>query len=75
MGLTKCCCCVDLLKGVKILGIVLIVLTCLSIAITIGSIIGTGSGSLYGLFGVGPGLYFKAFYIIKSLNIQRLYEK
>ena len=55
MGLTKCCCCVDLLKGVKILGIVLIVMECLSFAIAIGSYVTKGTGSLYGLFGIVPG--------------------
>jgi hypothetical protein len=74
MGLTRCCCCVDLLKGVRILGIVQIVFICVSIAITIGLIVSgiaigrislyefsgltSGRDSLYGLFGVGPGINF-----------------
>ena len=35
MGLTKCCCCVDLLGGVKILGITLAVLHIIGIIINI----------------------------------------
>jgi len=74
MGLTRCCCCVDLLKGVKILGIVQIVLICVSVTIIISLIISdtiggggslyehlvfpSGTQSLYGLFGVGPGINF-----------------
>ncbi len=60
MAIKRCCCCVDLLKGVKILGIVLIILSCLSIAITTGLIITTGNGSFLGQLGVAPGLNFKA---------------
>ena len=63
MGLTKCCCCVDLLKGVKILGIVLIVMTGLSIIVTIVSVLATGAGSLIGLIATVPGLNFSSIFV------------
>ena len=53
MALTKCCCCVDLLKGVKILGIVSLVLTILSAIASIVSVVMNGTGSHFGLFGFG----------------------
>ncbi len=69
MALTKCCCCVDLLKGVKILGIVLSVLTFLPIIITAISIILTGSGSIIGLCGYGPAL------LVNLLLVKACHEK
>ncbi len=57
MGLTKCCCCIDLLKGVKILGIVLTVLNCLSIIGSIAKFF-AGYGLLYELIALIPGLNF-----------------
>ncbi len=69
MALTKCCCCVDLLKGVKILGIVLSVLTCISIVITITSIVLSGFGNLIGLCGYGPAL------LVNLLLIKACHER
>jgi hypothetical protein len=63
MALKKCCCCVDLLNGVRILGIVLLVLTCLSIICTIGSIASTGEGSYVGIVGALPSLIVNALLI------------
>ncbi len=58
MGLTKCCCCVDLLKGVKILGIVQTVLVCLFILIIFIAKFVAGYGLLYELIALIPGLNF-----------------
>ncbi len=58
MGLTKCCCCVDLLKGVKILGIVLTIVACIGIIATIVSSSKEGPNSLYELIALIPGFNF-----------------
>ena len=50
----KCCWYYDLLLGVKVLGIVMTFLTCISALITAISIGVTGVGSFYGLFAYGP---------------------
>jgi hypothetical protein len=57
MGLTKCCCCVDLLKGVKILGIVLTIGACIGIIATIVSSIQGEPDSLYELIVLIPGSF------------------
>ncbi len=54
MALEKCCWCYELLFGVRALGMVLSVLTCISALITAISIAITGVGSYYGLFAYGP---------------------
>ncbi len=61
MGLTKCCCCVDLLKGVKILGIILTIGACIGIIATMVSLFRKGPESLYNLIGLIPGLNFLKF--------------
>ena len=64
MGLKKCCCCVDLLQGVKILGIVLLTMTCLSILGSIITAFTTEVEAYYGIAGALPSLIINLLLII-----------
>ena len=64
MGLKKCCCCVDLLHGVKTLGIVLLTLTCLSILGSIISIFTTEIEAYYGVIGALPSFVINLLLIV-----------
>jgi hypothetical protein len=69
MAISKCCCCFDLLKGVKILGKVSLFLTLTAIVVYIALIYSTGHGSYYGIIGIIPSI------IVNSLLIHACNEK
>ena len=56
MAISKCCCCFDLRKGVKILGKVSLFLTFTAAAISIAFKLKTGRGSYYGIIGAIPSI-------------------
>jgi hypothetical protein len=51
MAISQCCCCFDLLKGVKILGKVSLFLTFTAAAISMAFKLNTGRGSYYKIIG------------------------
>jgi hypothetical protein len=69
MAISKCCCCFDLRRGVKILGGVSLPLTLIAATMSIAFILKTGRGlSYYGIIGAIP-------IIVDSLLIHACNEK
>lgn len=73
MALTKCCCCVDLLKGVKILGIVLATLHILGIIANIVQAALSEDGSYYGVIGSGLGVAVNILLVLAEKERKRVY--
>lgn len=73
MPLTKCCCCVDLLKGVKILGIVLATLHIVGIIANIVLVALFGAGSYLGVIGSGVGVGVNILVILAEKERKRVF--
>ena len=73
MALTKCCCCVDLLKGVKILGIVLATLHILGIILNIVIVALYGAGSYFGVIGSGGGVAVNLLLVLAEKERKRVF--
>ena len=73
MALTKCCCCVDLLRGVKILGITLAFIHILGIIINIVVVALVGIGSYFGIFGSGLGAAVNILLALVEKERKRVY--
>ena len=73
MALTHCCCCVDLLKGVKILGITLAVFHALGIIANIVLVALYGSGSYMGTIGSGLAIAINILLILAEKERRRVF--